>query len=293
MKPKISIIIANYNNGHFFKDCFDSLIAQTEKNWETIIIDDCSTDDSIEVINKLIADDGRFKFYKNGINEGYQKNLVKAINFSNASIFGRLDPDDALKNNAVELSIKTHDEFPMVGLVYSNFVFCDDNLQEKNIHKTKQIYDLNEDYYGFRGEISHFATFKKSIYQKTSGIDINNKKAEDKDIYMKMCEVAPVKHIDEVCYKYRVHTGGISNFENGEKALFWHWVAMIKMSERRGINLEELFVENYLPRNNYQDLEKKYETIRNSYQELEMKFETINKSWLFKKLYSKGIFDKF
>jgi glycosyltransferase involved in cell wall biosynthesis len=258
-------------------------------------------------MKKMIEGDERFKLIKNSKNFGIAKTSIIGIENSTASIFARLDPDDALKNNAIELSIKTHDEFPMVGLVYSNFVFCDDNLQEKNIHKTKQIHDLNEDYYGFRGEISHFATFKKEFYFKTTGYDSFLRIAEDKDIYMKMCEVAPVKHIDEVCYKYRVHTGGISNFENVEKAIFWHWVAMIKMSERRGINLEELFVENYLPRNNYQDLEKKFETIRNnyqdlekkfetirnSYQELEMKFETINKSWLFKKLYSKGIFDKF
>ena len=53
--PKISILIANYNNGHFFKDCFNSLIIQTENNWEAIVIDDCSR----------IATPNKLKFPKN------------------------------------------------------------------------------------------------------------------------------------------------------------------------------------------------------------------------------------
>ena len=50
---KFSILIANYNNGKFFKDCYDSILAQEYKNWETIILDDKSTDDSVEVIKKI------------------------------------------------------------------------------------------------------------------------------------------------------------------------------------------------------------------------------------------------
>ncbi len=47
-----SILIANYNNGHFFKDCYQSIIAQTYANWEAIIVDDCSSDDSVTVIKQ-------------------------------------------------------------------------------------------------------------------------------------------------------------------------------------------------------------------------------------------------
>ena len=114
---KISILIANYNNGHFFKDCFDSLIAQTEQNWEAIVIDDCSTDNSVEIIKNLIKEDVRFKFYVNEKNIGYQKTLIRGIELSKSPIFARLDPDDALTCDALEESINAFNQNPKIGLV--------------------------------------------------------------------------------------------------------------------------------------------------------------------------------
>ena len=274
--PKISILIANYNNGHFFKDCYDSLLAQTEKNWEAIVIDDCSTDNSVEIIKNLIAEDSRFRFFKNEKNIGYQKSLIRGIELSEAPIFARLDPDDALKPKAIELSLEAFGSNNEIGMTYTGFIFCDEKLNELKEHHCKQIESLNTDYYGFRGEISHFACFRKEVYNKTTGIDTFIKRAEDKDIYMKMCEIAEVKLIDNPQYLYRIHSGGVSNNKNSEKALFWHWVALIKMAERRNINIEDLFIEHYIPKNKYLQLEDKINSLK--------------KSRLLKLLYKLGIF---
>ena len=56
-----SILIANYNNGKYFEDCYKSIITQTHENWEVIIVDDASTDDSVVVIKKINGEDARFK----------------------------------------------------------------------------------------------------------------------------------------------------------------------------------------------------------------------------------------
>lgn len=258
---KISVLIANYNNGHFFKDCYESLMSQTEENWEAIIIDDCSTDNSVEVIKKMIENDKRFKFYQNEKNIGYQKTIIRGIELSTTKIFGRLDPDDALASTAIESSLYIHQQYTDIGLVYSNFIFCDENLSEIRVHKGKQVDDKN---IFLNGEISHFATFKKEIYLKTGGIDVSNKRAEDQDIYMKMIEVAPVKYIDKNLYKYRLHNCGASTNINIEKARFWHWVAIIKAAERRGINIENLFVENYIKRSEYNKEKHKIELLKKS-----------------------------
>jgi glycosyltransferase involved in cell wall biosynthesis len=50
--PLFSIRIANYKNGQFFEDCYQSILAQTYNNWEAVIVDDCSTDDSVAVKEK-------------------------------------------------------------------------------------------------------------------------------------------------------------------------------------------------------------------------------------------------
>lgn len=258
---KISIIIANYNNGTFFKDCYNSLVNQTSNEWEAFVLDDCSTDNSAQLILSLIKNDSRFHFHRNDKNIGYQRTLQKGIQLSEAPLFARLDPDDALTSTAIEVSLKIHTDYPHAGLVYSNFVFCNAALEPIEIHQGKQINELDNAYLNFSGEISHFASFKREIYTLTSGIDPYIKRAEDKDIYMKMCEIAPVKYIDKNLYLYRVHEKGISAGENKEKAQFWHWVALIKMAERRNINIEDLFVETYVSR---EVTESKLERIKKS-----------------------------
>lgn len=245
MNSKVSVLIANYNNGSFFKDCYQSLIAQTYKGWEAVILDDCSTDNSLELISDLVKEDSRFKIFRNEENKGIGFTKRKLIQLSENDICGFLDPDDALEIDALEVILKAHYENPETGLVYSNFVYCDEHLAKMQSHKAKQITTLDESYYNFNGEISHFVSFKKHIYLKTSGIDPFLKIAEDKDWYMKMCEVAPVLHIDIDLYLYRIHHGGISTNTNTEKAVFWHWVAMMKMAERRSVNIEELFLKQY------------------------------------------------
>src|SRR5690348_4514160 len=102
---KFSILIANYNNGKYFKDCYDSIIAQSYNNWEAIIIDDKSTDNSIELINRLIRLDPRFKLIENDKNYGCGYTKRRCVELSSGEVCGFLDPDDALENEALEVMV--------------------------------------------------------------------------------------------------------------------------------------------------------------------------------------------
>ena len=253
MHPEISILLANFNNGHFFKEAFDSLLHQTFKNWEAIVIDDCSTDNSVEVIQNLIKGDHRFLFFKNEVNKGYQQTIVRAVSLSRAEIFGRLDPDDTLSPDAIELSMNAHRKNPEAGLVYSDLAVRGKEMEFWWKHSSKQIDHLDETYYNLNGEISPFATFKKSVYNRTSGLDPWIRRAEDKDIYMKMCEAAPVVYIPRMLYNYRQVEGSLSTNSNELKAIFWHWVALTRMMDRRKINLEDIFVDKFVDRQRVND----------------------------------------
>ncbi|WP_051881664.1 glycosyltransferase family 2 protein [Chryseobacterium soli] len=261
---KFSLLIANYNNGHFFEKCYQSLLSQTETDWEAVILDDGSTDNSLGIIKQITQNDSRCKIYQNEGNKGIGYTKRRLIELSEAEICGFLDPDDALVSHALEIVLKTHEENKEAGLVYSNLIFCDEHLNPKSVHKGKQITELDQSYYNFNGEISHFASFKKKTYNQTSGIDTFLKIAEDKDWYMKMCEVAPVKYIDEDLYLYRIHNNGISTNKNTEKALYWHWVALIKMAERRNVNIEDLFVQNYVSKRKYEHVTNTLGRVKNS-----------------------------
>ena len=67
--PLFSILIANYNNGRYLQEAIDSVLAQTYTNWEVVIVDDKSTDNSFEIYEKY-KDDPRFHVCFNDVNRG-------------------------------------------------------------------------------------------------------------------------------------------------------------------------------------------------------------------------------
>ena len=138
-QPLVSILIANYNNGRFFQDCYNSIVSQTYSNWEAIIVDDGSTDDSVNQIQKLIKDDKRFHLYENDKNYGCGYTKRKCVELANGEICGFLDPDDTLTEDAIEDMIVAHQENPDDSLIYSGFNYCDQNLIKIKSHQNKEV----------------------------------------------------------------------------------------------------------------------------------------------------------
>lgn len=247
-----SILIANYNNGHFFKDCYQSIVAQTHANWEVIIVDDCSTDDSVAVMKQIIGDDKRFKIFLNQDNKGcgYTKN--KCASLAAGQILGFLDPDDALTDDALEIMVEKHKDFKEAAIITSKYELVDLDMKFIENGSHGSTIPQNKSYltYGM-GAFTHFATFKQDSYLKSNGIDSLMKRAVDQDLYYKIEEQGGHLFLNKVLYRYRIHQNGISNNENLFKAQYWHFYAMMKAYERRKNlhlaidNLSKKYIKEY------------------------------------------------
>ncbi|MHB1148703.1 MAG: glycosyltransferase family 2 protein [Lutibacter sp.] len=229
-----SILIANYNNGHFFKDCYQSILGQTYANWEVIIVDDGSTDDSIAVMKQIIGDDNRFRIFFNKENKGcgYTKN--KCAELANGKISGFLDPDDALKDDALELMVDLHKRNKDVSIITSKYELVDLEMNFIRNSLYGCAIPANKSYLTYaNGAITHFATFKQRKYIQSGGIDPKMKRAVDQDLYYKMEEQGQHLFLNKVLYQYRIHRNSISNNENLFKAEYWHFYTIMKAYERR------------------------------------------------------------
>lgn len=216
---KFSILIANYNNGKFFKFCYESLLAQTYQNWEAIIVDDCSTDDSVEIIKKIVGKDHRFSIFENDKNYGVGVTKSKLINLSDGQFLGFVDPDDAITPNAIQTSVEAFIKNQDVVLTYSKFIRCDENLIPINTPKlTRQVRNNDQYFFNCPVQIVNFTTFRKNAYEETTKIDPTLRIAEDQDLYLKLYEKGKFKFINEANYLYRMHNGGISQNSNKEKS---------------------------------------------------------------------------
>ena len=102
---KISIVMASYNYASIIGEAIESVINQTYKDWELIIVDDGSTDNSVEVIKKYL-NDNRIKLYINEKNLGLAKTVRKGIQYSTSDWIAFLESDDKFFPNALEEKVK-------------------------------------------------------------------------------------------------------------------------------------------------------------------------------------------
>lgn len=245
--PLFSILIANYNNGEYLMDAINSVRQQTYTNWEIIIVDDCSTDNSREVYQAL-EQDPQIRIYYNEQNRGCGYTKRRCAELAQGELCGFLDPDDALLPEALEVMVKAHAEHREVSLVHSKWVMCDEQMNALYEATGKRQCPEGTDYLHYnRGIITAFAAFKNALYKNTEGINAAFKRAVDQDLYYKLEEEGATFFVDQVLYKYREHADCISLNNNVYKADYWHFRAIEDACVRRGIPSDaELIVSDLL-----------------------------------------------
>ena len=209
MIPQFSILMANYNNGRFIDEAIRSVLAQTFTNWELVIVDDASKDDSLKRIEPYL-DDPRIRLYTKKKNEGYTKALIYGLTKISSEIVGILDSDDALVPDAIEKVHRIHTERPELGLVLSQAIECDSNLKARVVTSQRPQYQ-REPLLWMRAGGAHFRSFKVAAYNKTAGLDPRILYAEDWDLLFKLEEVAPAWRTDDALYMHRYHSNSLSH----------------------------------------------------------------------------------
>lgn len=232
-----SILVAHYNNFEYFKDFYKSVLKQTYQNFEIIIVDDKSTDNSLQKIKAHTAADSRVKIFENLTNKGVGFTKRKCVEMANGEICGFIDPDDAVTENALELSIQSYLDNPNIVGSYSQIMLCGNLLRPQKIYnRTKKVINGNPLFFNINNEISHFFTFRKESYLKTSGINPNLSASEDFDLYLKIYEVGELAYIPKPLYFYRLHEEGISQGESKKEKVHQNWNQMLlEACKRRNI----------------------------------------------------------
>ena len=126
MEELISVIIPCYNAEKYISETIESVIKQTYSNWELLVVDDCSTDDSENIIKSYAKKDSRIKYYRTESNTGTPaepRNI--GINKAKGEYVALLDADDLFLPNKLEKQIEFINEGNKE-LVFSNGVIIDD-----------------------------------------------------------------------------------------------------------------------------------------------------------------------
>jgi glycosyltransferase involved in cell wall biosynthesis len=131
-KPLISVALCTYNGEKYIKEQLDSIINQTYKNLEIIVVDDCSTDDTWAIVSAYAQKDKRIKSFKNDVNLGFNKNFEKAISLTTGDYIALSDQDDIWlpdKISQLAAGIKNY------WLVFSNSSYIGDTGRKKLLRR--------------------------------------------------------------------------------------------------------------------------------------------------------------
>lgn len=194
----VSIIIPCYNHGKFLFETLNSVLNQTYRNWECIIINDGSTDNTESIANEFCKRNSNFKYFFQN-NQGVSNARNNGIKKSTGNYILPLDGDDLIDPSYIQKAINRFTDFPNTTLVYCKA----DRFGEK-----KEYWDLPE--YNYETEIWNnvifcSAIFKREDFDKTNGYNPNMKEGlEDWDFLLSLLNDKSIVYcIPEVLFHYR------------------------------------------------------------------------------------------
>lgn len=127
MEPKISVIMGVYNCASTLPDAIMSIQAQTVLDWEFIICDDGSTDETWKIASKFQRQDNRIVLLRNDKNLGLNATLNKCLSVARGKYIARMDGDDICAPERFEKELALYDEHPEAGVVSCSMSFFDDD----------------------------------------------------------------------------------------------------------------------------------------------------------------------
>jgi glycosyltransferase involved in cell wall biosynthesis len=211
-RPRVSVYIPCHDYGRFLDGAIQSVVDQTYRNWELIVVDDGSADQTAAVAHEWsVRHPDRVRVLRNVTPRGLQVCANMATQAATGDYVIRLDADDFFDENALLVLATYLDEHPEVGLVYPNYTYVDEHgtylgiEYRKKIGKEAKLLDLP----------SHGACtmVRKRILKSVGGYDERYDAQDGHELWLKVLHRSQVANVSTSLFFYRQHPGSISRDE--------------------------------------------------------------------------------
>ena len=254
----ISVIVPIYNVEDYIRQCFDSLLHQTYQNFEVLMINDGSPDNSASICQEYAARDSRFRYFEKE-NGGISTAVNLGIEHSQGEYVTLMDPDDWADNDYLEVlynaivqegadvSISSYKRFDMSNNSFYFHAFTKE--YGKKVFTNKEFLESLPDLVA--SDYSFFITASKLVRKEMIGLirfNADTKLAMDMEFWYKVyLKVNKVVFVNRDTYTYRIHSTSAANNLTVEKlkSSMQHRLAFIAILAARGINIES-YVQDYI-----------------------------------------------
>lgn len=231
--PTVSVIMSVYNGERFLKEAIESILNQTFTDFEFLIINDGSTDDSVKIIESF--KDERIKLINNEKNLKLIASLNKGIKIAKGKYIARMDCDDISVNERLEKQVEFLEKFNDYGLVGTWYTVIDGNGNDQYNVSYPSSNDLIKLFLSLNCPLAHGSImgrtelFKENLYGSKDSYAV-----EDYELWTRISKLTKIHNIPEYLFKYRIY--GESFSDTKTKAMYCQTLELSKKQYKSNRN---------------------------------------------------------
>ena len=205
MNNRISVVMPSYNVATFITRTLDTIYNQTVLPYEVVIVDDGSTDNSVEIINDYVEShrdrfDNLVLFQQENAGAGAARN--KAIELATGEWIAFLDSDDIWDPTKIEAVIRVMEEHPDITMIaHDEYRANEENFEDKELCSLHELYHEDKDLFTQVYKGNMFSTscmvIRKDVIVQAGGFDATLRSAQDYDLWIRCCLNAKLYYLDQ------------------------------------------------------------------------------------------------
>ena len=240
MKELISIVLPVYNGERYLRESIDSVLNQTYRNWELIIVDDCSTDSSAKIAREYTKKDKRIYYYRNENNLRLPRNLNKGFKLARGNYLTWTSDDNRFKSTALEKMYSA-----LKNDIDAQFVFASCRVINSEGSPIEYIMVDNKRKKQIVGHnvVGACFMYTRKAYEEVGEYNPEFVLVEDYDYWQRIYTKFNAVVISEILYEYRWHDGALTSTMKKE--------AFNRTFEKMLLKNRPLFGEIYAESNYY------------------------------------------
>jgi glycosyltransferase involved in cell wall biosynthesis len=192
-----------YNGKRYVAEAIESILAQTYSDFEFLIMDDASTDESVSIVEKYASLDSRIKFFSHAKNTGLTKSLNELAKYATGEYIARMDADDVADPTRIEKQMYFLMQHPEVSVCGTRGWLMNEDTGEESFLDVP-VGVLSKKQLIYHNQCLHPSlVIKRSVFDLVGGYDERFKRSQDYELLLRILRVASIANIPDRLIRYR------------------------------------------------------------------------------------------